>query len=100
MVEEAPPCQPPRNEDMEQPSPKTEGISLMKKFKAKIRTVTNDHVKLSPNENTSPKGIEQDLPSRARKTVDRFCQAHGFSNPLKDNPTSPGKQHSDDTMEN
>ncbi|POW08259.1 hypothetical protein PSTT_07672 [Puccinia striiformis] len=69
MVEEAPPCQPPRNEETEQTSPKTEGLSLMKKFKAKIRTVTNDH-------------------------------AHGFSNPLKDNPTSPGKQHSDGTINN
>ncbi|OAV91459.1 hypothetical protein PTTG_27946 [Puccinia triticina 1-1 BBBD Race 1] len=91
MIEEASP-QPSRNQDISEP----QSSSLMKKVKDKIRTGPKNYDKLSPSEDTCPEAMESALPSRVQKRVDRFCQAHGFSNPLKtDSPHVPGRSPGD-----
>ncbi|KAA1107162.1 hypothetical protein PGT21_004611 [Puccinia graminis f. sp. tritici] len=93
MVEEAP-AQPSRNEEVQKAS-ELSSSSLMKKVKAKIRAgPKNSDMPASPSETTRPERMEPELPPRARRTVDRFCQAHGFSNPLQVDPNVPGKKHS------
>ncbi|PLW50517.1 hypothetical protein PCASD_01411 [Puccinia coronata f. sp. avenae] len=94
MVQEAP-ARPSCKEEV-QKIPESQGSSIIKKFKEKICNGPGSNKKIAHGQNPRPDPIEPKLPSRARKTVDRFCQAHGFSNPLEENLTGPGMKKGDD----
>ncbi|KNZ59352.1 hypothetical protein VP01_1751g5 [Puccinia sorghi] len=89
MVDEAPSSQP-AGQDREEVSANPEAAqsssNIIKRLKEKIRHLgPKDDKPLSPGQESRRRdaaGAEPELPSRARKRVDRFCQAHGFSNPL------------------